>query len=77
MEKGGTFLYPTDTIWGIGCHPFNVEAIQRVFELKKRSKEKNFILLVADLEMLQKYTSTIPSEIKQILVESKHLTNRC
>lgn len=53
LKSGGTILYPTDTIWGIGCDATNVEAIQKIFEIKKREKSKSFIILVESEKRLQ------------------------
>ncbi len=47
LKKGGLILYPTDTIWGIGCDATNAEAVQKVYDLKRRSDEKAMIILVA------------------------------
>ena len=48
LRNGGTILYPTDTIWGIGCDATNEKAVERIFHLKKRPDEKAMIVLVAD-----------------------------
>ena len=48
LKSGGLILYPTDTIWGIGCDATNAEAVEKVYKLKKRSDEKAMIVLVAD-----------------------------
>ncbi len=53
LKSGGTILYPTDTIWGIGCDATNVEAIQKIFEIKKREKSKSLIILVESEKRLQ------------------------
>ena len=53
LKSGGTILYPTDTIWGIGCDATNVEAIQKIFEIKKREKSKSVIILVESERRLQ------------------------
>lgn len=53
LKSGGTILYPTDTIWGIGCDATNVEAISKVFEIKKREKTKSLIILVESEKRLQ------------------------
>ena len=55
LESGGIILYPTDTIWGIGCDATDAEAVDRVFELKQRDRSKPFVLLVSDVEMLKEY----------------------
>lgn len=61
LETGGTILYPTETIWGIGCDATNVSAIQKVFEIKNRPAEKNLILLVDGDQMLMRYVSDVPA----------------
>lgn len=48
LRSGGTILYPTDTIWGIGCDATNEKAVEKIYQLKKRSDEKAMIVLVAD-----------------------------
>lgn len=53
LKSGGTILYPTDTIWGIGCDATNVEAINKIFEIKKREKNKSMIILVESAKRLQ------------------------
>lgn len=55
LKSGGTILYPTDTIWGIGCDATNIDAINKIFEIKKREKTKSMILLVDSERMLQHY----------------------
>ncbi len=53
LENGGTILYPTDTIWGIGCDATNIDAINKIFEIKKREKTKSMIILVESEKRLQ------------------------
>ena len=48
LKSGGLILYPTDTVWGIGCDATNEKAVQKIYDLKKRSDEKALIVLVAD-----------------------------
>jgi len=55
LKNGGTILYPTDTIWGIGCDATNEEACQKILEIKKRPKNKSFVLLVDGFPMLERY----------------------
>jgi L-threonylcarbamoyladenylate synthase len=57
LEKGGLILYPTDTIWGIGCDATQGEAINKIFALKKRNESKALIALLADERDLLKYLS--------------------
>lgn len=60
LKEGGLLLYPTDTVWGIGCDATNVEAVKKVFQLKGREDSKALICLVADDRMLGRYVKEIP-----------------
>lgn len=57
LNRGGLILYPTDTIWGIGCDATNAEAVARVYALKRREAAKSLIVLMADERDIVKYTS--------------------
>ncbi|MDR2562955.1 MAG: threonylcarbamoyl-AMP synthase [Prevotellaceae bacterium] len=59
LEKGGIILYPTDTIWGLGCDASMPEAVQRIFALKRRRDEQS-LLVLADESMLEKYLTEVP-----------------
>ena len=61
LREGGVILYPTDTVWGIGCDATNEKAVARVFEIKRRSEAKSLVLLASDLDMVAKYVKVIPS----------------
>jgi L-threonylcarbamoyladenylate synthase len=67
LAEGKTILYPTDTIWGIGCDATNNKAIKKISVLKNRKKEKNFIVLVSDINMLKNYISNLPKNIETYL----------
>lgn len=60
LRTGGIILYPTDTIWGIGCDATNDEACLRIAELKGRSDDKSFILIADGFPMIQKYIPEFP-----------------
>ncbi len=60
LKNGKTILYPTDTIWGIGCDATNKKAVDKVYEVKKRPSAKKPIILVCDEEMLLEYIGYIP-----------------
>jgi len=68
MENGGMVLYPTDTIWGIGCDALNAQAIENIYNLKKRPKNKSFILLVNSLEMLKAHVKNLHPRIETLLL---------
>ena len=55
LKKGGTVLYPSDTIWGLGCDATNEEACQKLLALKNRPNEKSFILLVDNFNMIERF----------------------
>lgn len=60
LKAGGVVLYPTDSVWGIGCDATNEEAVRKVFEIKKRSEAKSLVLLASDLDMVAMYIRQIP-----------------
>ncbi len=68
LKEGGVILYPTDTIWGLGCDATNEAAVEKVFKIKQRSDSKSLITLVSDLDMVGRYVKEIP-EIAVQLVE--------
>lgn len=61
LKKGGVILYPTDTVWGLGCDATNEEAVRKIFEIKKRADSKSLVLLASDLDMVARYVKEIPS----------------
>ncbi len=67
LKEGSLLLYPTDTVWGVGCDATAAQAIQKIYRLKKRQESKALICLVSDFEMLQNYVQTIPKNLKEIL----------
>ena len=60
MRRGGIILYPTDTVWGIGCDARNAEAVSRIYELKRRDDSKALICLVDSPNRMQQYSRSIP-----------------
>ena len=71
LMSGGIILYPTDTIWGIGCDATNTNSINKIYEIKKRPKNKPLILLVNDIKMLSKYVKSLSKEIIKIIKTSE------
>lgn len=57
LQSGGIILYPTDTVWGIGCDATNENAVAKIYALKKRSDEKSMIVLMADENEIPKYVT--------------------
>ena len=67
LRQGGVILYPTDTVWGIGCDATNAEAVKRVYEIKQRDDSKALICLVDSDARLQRYIRTVPDVAWQLL----------
>lgn len=67
MRKGGVVLYPTDTVWGLGCDARNPEAIARVYEIKRRADSKALICLVESLDRLQSLVGPLSDPLSQLL----------
>jgi L-threonylcarbamoyladenylate synthase len=61
LQKGGIILYPSDTIWGIGCDATNKDAVEKIIALKKRKDHKGFIVLLDSDSKLQSYVNEIPA----------------
>lgn len=61
LRDGKVILYPTDTVWGIGCDATNPAAVARVYEIKRRPDAKSLVLLAADLDMVARYVRAVPS----------------
>ncbi len=67
LKKGGNILYPTDTVWGIGCDATNEKAVTNIFHIKKREESKSLVILVNNIEMLRQYVGEIPTRLIDIL----------
>ena len=67
MRKGGVILYPTDTVWGIGCDATNVEAVKRVYAIKQRDDSKALICLVDSDARMQRYFRNVPDVAWQLI----------
>ena len=68
--QGGTILYPTDTIWGLGCDATNADAVQKVFEIKQRPEKKSMLVLLDGTSMLSQYVERIPDHALKIIAEA-------
>jgi len=71
LANGGLILYPTDTIWGVGCDATNEAAVEAVFDLKKRPKDKPFVLLMSDVDMLKAYLKQLHPRLETLLLYHK------
>ena len=67
LRKGGVILYPTDTVWGIGCDATNAEAVKRVYDIKQRDDSKALICLVDSDARMQRYFRNIPDVAWQLI----------
>lgn len=67
LRKGGVILYPTDTVWGIGCDATNAEAVKRVYQIKQRDDSKALICLVDSDARLQRYVRNVPDVAWQLI----------
>lgn len=67
FSQHGVILYPTDTIWGLGCPVDDEEAIERIIALKKRPAHKSFIVLMTDIRQLLQYVAAPPHNLEEIL----------
>ncbi|WP_159517679.1 L-threonylcarbamoyladenylate synthase [Sunxiuqinia indica] len=68
LHSGGIILYPTDTIWGIGCDATNEEAVQKIYQLKEREDSKSMLVLMENINFLSRYVEEVP-EIALDLIE--------
>ena len=71
QNKGEVFAFKTDTVWGFGCHPLDIDAIKKIYEIKKRDEKKPLILMSYALEPLMKYVKDIPCYAYDLI--EKHL----
>ncbi|MEF9950890.1 MAG: Sua5/YciO/YrdC/YwlC family protein, partial [Mucinivorans sp.] len=60
MREGGIILYPTDTVWGLGCDATNVEAVERIYRLKQSENKKSMLVLCASADMIVRYVNKAP-----------------
>lgn len=66
IRHGGIIAYPTDTVYGIGCDPYNAEAVDRINQIKQRPSHKYFILLASDIQLVQPLINTSHAQQKLI-----------
>lgn len=67
MRRGGVILYPTDTVWGLGCDARNADAVRRIFDIKKRADSKALICLVNSMAMLDATVDDVPEVAEQLI----------
>ncbi len=71
LKEGGVILYPTDTIWGLGCDATNSSSIEKLFAIKKRSALNKLIILLSDIQELGKYISIVPEAAVELINKAK------
>ena len=71
LRSGGVLLYPTDTVWGLGCDAANSRAVNKIIQLKGRSQSQSFIVLVHSVEQIERYITQVP-EIAYALIEASN-----
>jgi L-threonylcarbamoyladenylate synthase len=74
LKKGDIILYPTDTIWGIGCDATNPAAVEKIIDLKQRPAQKSFVVLVADEREILKYVASPDLSVFDYLKKAQKLT---
>ena len=70
LKRGGVILYPTDTVWGIGCDATNMAAVERIFTIKKRNETQSMLCLVDGFDMLSSYVDDVSDIAKQLIEEA-------
>jgi len=72
LRAGGVILYPTDTIWGLGCDATNAKAVRKIYEIKQRAENKSLIILVNSVAMLERYIENPP----EVAIEMAELSEK-
>lgn len=67
LKKGGTILYPSDTIWGIGCDAANEKAAEKIYNIKGRQQRSSFIVLLHEQDMIKEYVESVPGILGDLL----------
>ncbi len=70
LHKGGVILYPTDTVWGLGCDATRDDAVRRLFALKQRAEAKAMISLVSDVAQLERFTESLPDVALELVEQA-------
>ena len=75
LRNGGVILYPTDTVWGIGCDATDPEAVAKIYSINKREDSKSLVLLASDMDMICRYVKEVPEMAIQLVeVNDKPMT---
>lgn len=70
LKKGKSLLYPTDTVWGLGCDAFNIQAIKKIYKIKNRNTSKSMIFLVESMDRLHQLVGEISHFTRRIIVDN-------
>ena len=71
LKKGGVILYPTDTVWGIGCDATNTKAVSKIIKIKQREKIKSLIILIENEKDLNKYLKEVPYQAFDLMASNQ------
>ena len=74
LSNSECILYPTDTVWGLGCDATDELAVDKIYKIKNRAESKSLIILVNSIDMLQQYVEHVPQEALDLLKEAKRPT---
>lgn len=74
LAQGETILYPTDTIWGLGCDATNADAVDKIYALKQRDHSKSMLILCADIEMVCRFVSPVGNDVRDLLLYEERPT---
>ena len=75
LRAGGIILYPTDTVWGVGCDATDPSAVAKIYEIKRRADSKSLVLLASDMDMICRYVKEVPEMAIQLVeVNDKPMT---
>jgi L-threonylcarbamoyladenylate synthase len=72
LKNGGVILYPTDTVWGLGCDATNAEAVEKINQIKGRASDKSFIILLDNDSKLQSYVNEVPEVAYDLIEYAEH-----
>ena len=71
LERGGILLYPTDTIWGVGCDATNSDAVEKIYLIKRRDHTKSMLILCSDIAMVERYVGRVGEAAMSLLLDSE------
>lgn len=74
IVSGGTLLYPTDTIWGVGCDATNADAVEKIYSVKQRDHSKSMLVLCADIDMVERFVGNVDERGRRELLSEERPT---